>query len=127
MYIAKRSGGSYTSLTSLGGMANYISDIKITPDKRWVAIASMSQFNIYYWNGGSSYTMKQQTNLGGMFWHLKIEISHDHVYIAVNYQNNVYMYKWNGGGWSNWQTWSGRSSQPYHALPNYDQNVLVIC
>ncbi len=38
------------------------------------------------------------------------------------------MYKFNNGNkqFETWQTWSGRSN-PYHGLPNYDQNVLVIC
>lgn len=128
VYVAIRSGSTYTALTTLGGMANYISDIKITTDKQYIAIASMSQFNIFFYNTGSrSFTQLQETVLGGMFWHMKIEITDDHQYLTTNFNSNVYMYKWNGGGFSLWQSWTGRSSSPYHALPNYDQNVLVIC
>ncbi len=73
VYVVKRSGSSYVSLTTLSGMANYISDIKITTDKKYVAIASMSQFNIFYFNTGSNkFTQLQVKTLGSMFWNMKI-------------------------------------------------------
>ena len=125
----KRSGATYTDLTTLTGMGNYISDIKITTDKTFIAIASMQQFNVFTYDSSTdSFTEIQEVYLGSQYWNMKIEITDDHQHITVNHQSNVFMYKFNTGTnqFDLWQSWTGRSS-PFHALPNYDQNVLVIC
>ena len=73
VYVVKKSGGTYSALTTLTGFANYVSDIKITPDKTHFVVASMSQFNVFaYDSSDDSITEIQQVTLGSQFWNMKI-------------------------------------------------------
>ena len=45
--VKKSGGGTYSALTTLTGFPNHVSDIKITPDKTYFVVGSMSQFNVF--------------------------------------------------------------------------------
>ena len=75
VYVVKKSviGSSYAAYATLTGFANYVCDIKLTRDKTYVAIGSMSKFNVYYYNStNDSFTVIQEESFGARFWHLKI-------------------------------------------------------